>query len=386
MNRLSAVLLSSTLLAGAAGCRNENAAAAPADPPPPAVTFVALTPEQVAVTGEWIATLDGNVNAQIRPQVSGYLFAERIAKARSSARARCSSRSIGGRSKPRSPRHGRGSPRAAGAARQDRARPGARQAAGRTAGDCPESAGQRRERARRGAGGGRVGQGSGRDRRAEPRLHPRHVAHRRRGGDRQRADRRSRRPDDAPHDGLAGRSRSRRTSRSASRSTSAIAGQVSDARSGRAKLWQAQRRAHARARRRQHVPADAAPCSPSIARSIPRWARSASARLFPNPGNVLRPGQYGRVRAQTAVRQDALPRAAARGHGAAERLSGARADARQQGQRSARSTLGAAVGNRWIVEKGLKAGRPRRRRRALAVKDGTVVEAAARIAADPRGY
>ena len=74
MNRLSAVLLSSTLLAGAAGCRNENAAAAPADPPPPAVTFVALTPEQVAVTGEWIATLDGNVNAQIRPQVSGYLI------------------------------------------------------------------------------------------------------------------------------------------------------------------------------------------------------------------------------------------------------------------------------------------------------------------------
>ena len=73
MNRLSAVLLSSTLLAGAAGCRNENAAAAPADPPPPTVTFVALTPEQVAVTGEWIATLDGNVNAQIRPQVSGYL-------------------------------------------------------------------------------------------------------------------------------------------------------------------------------------------------------------------------------------------------------------------------------------------------------------------------
>ena len=65
--------MSSALLASAAGCRNENAAAAPADPPPPTVTFVALTPEQVAVTGEWIATLDGNVNAQIRPQVSGYL-------------------------------------------------------------------------------------------------------------------------------------------------------------------------------------------------------------------------------------------------------------------------------------------------------------------------
>jgi membrane fusion protein (multidrug efflux system) len=74
MNRLFAVFLSSSLLVGVAGCRNENASAAPADPPPPTVTFVALAPEQVAVTGEWIATLDGNVNAQIRPQVSGYLI------------------------------------------------------------------------------------------------------------------------------------------------------------------------------------------------------------------------------------------------------------------------------------------------------------------------
>ena len=48
-------------------------------PPPPmrlptTVSFVVVAPEQVAVTGEWIATLDGNVNAQIRPQVSGYLM------------------------------------------------------------------------------------------------------------------------------------------------------------------------------------------------------------------------------------------------------------------------------------------------------------------------
>ena len=74
MNRLLSLILSGALLAGAAGCRNENAAAAPADPPPQVVSFVAITPEEVAVTGEWIATLDGNVNAQIRPQVSGYLM------------------------------------------------------------------------------------------------------------------------------------------------------------------------------------------------------------------------------------------------------------------------------------------------------------------------
>jgi membrane fusion protein (multidrug efflux system) len=48
--------------------------AAPAPPPPQAVSVVELTPETVEVSSEWIATLDGFVNAQIRPQVSGYLI------------------------------------------------------------------------------------------------------------------------------------------------------------------------------------------------------------------------------------------------------------------------------------------------------------------------
>jgi RND family efflux transporter MFP subunit len=71
---LAASALAVATLAGAAGCRNENASAAVAAPPPPNVMFVVPAPEQVAITGEWIATLDGNVNAQIRPQVSGYLM------------------------------------------------------------------------------------------------------------------------------------------------------------------------------------------------------------------------------------------------------------------------------------------------------------------------
>jgi len=61
-------------MAGAAGCRDQNAAAATAPPPPPTVSVVTVAPERVAITGEWIATLDGLVNAQIRPQVSGYLL------------------------------------------------------------------------------------------------------------------------------------------------------------------------------------------------------------------------------------------------------------------------------------------------------------------------
>ncbi len=53
-------------------CR--NTAAAPVAPPPPEMSFIQVSPERVPLTSEWIATLDGYVNAQIRPQVTGYLI------------------------------------------------------------------------------------------------------------------------------------------------------------------------------------------------------------------------------------------------------------------------------------------------------------------------
>ena len=74
MNRLPLGVLLIAATAGAAGCRDQNAAAATAPPPPPTVSVVTVAPERVAISGEWIATLDGLVNAQIRPQVSGYLL------------------------------------------------------------------------------------------------------------------------------------------------------------------------------------------------------------------------------------------------------------------------------------------------------------------------
>jgi len=70
--KLFALLLGGARLAGGAGCRDGDAAAAPA-PPPQNVSFVTVAPEQVALASVWLATLDGTVNAQIRPQVSGYL-------------------------------------------------------------------------------------------------------------------------------------------------------------------------------------------------------------------------------------------------------------------------------------------------------------------------
>jgi membrane fusion protein (multidrug efflux system) len=56
------------------GC-DKKEAAAPAGPPPALpVTVVEVTPTDVPVTGEWVGTLDGFVNAQIQPQANGYLI------------------------------------------------------------------------------------------------------------------------------------------------------------------------------------------------------------------------------------------------------------------------------------------------------------------------
>ena len=57
-----------------AACQSTDAAVPKASPPsPPDVSVITVVPERVALTSEWIATLDGYVNAQIHPQVSGYL-------------------------------------------------------------------------------------------------------------------------------------------------------------------------------------------------------------------------------------------------------------------------------------------------------------------------
>ena len=51
------------------GCRGKAKVA----PPPTAVEVVMAQQQDVSVNGDWIATLDGYVNAQIQPEVSGYL-------------------------------------------------------------------------------------------------------------------------------------------------------------------------------------------------------------------------------------------------------------------------------------------------------------------------
>jgi RND family efflux transporter MFP subunit len=60
-------------------CREHAGAAAGATgaaPQPQAVTVLTVEPESLPVTSEWVTSLDGFVNAQIRPQVAGYLIAK----------------------------------------------------------------------------------------------------------------------------------------------------------------------------------------------------------------------------------------------------------------------------------------------------------------------
>src|SRR5215510_12339273 len=64
-----AALLAAAL---AAGCARK----APPSPPPVAVEVVPVVQRDVPILGEWIGTLDGSVNADIRPKIEGYVLRE----------------------------------------------------------------------------------------------------------------------------------------------------------------------------------------------------------------------------------------------------------------------------------------------------------------------
>jgi len=79
------------------------------------------------------------------------------------------------------------------------------------------------------------------------------------------------------------------------------------------------------------------------------------AAAFPNPGNVLRPGEYGKVRAVTETRHDALlvPQA-----GVTE-LQGSYQAAIVNGDNKVEIRpvqVGAQVGGKWVVTKGVAFG------------------------------
>src|SRR5579863_1680442 len=65
----SAVFILATMLTFSYGCGNEK----PVEAAPPVVEVVEVTQKDVPISKEWVATLTGKVNAQIRAQVAGYL-------------------------------------------------------------------------------------------------------------------------------------------------------------------------------------------------------------------------------------------------------------------------------------------------------------------------
>jgi RND family efflux transporter MFP subunit len=69
--QVTAALACTAMMSLAAGCAGGDAVRQP--PPPPTVSVVQVKPEAVELSSEWVTTLDGSVNAEIRPQVSGYI-------------------------------------------------------------------------------------------------------------------------------------------------------------------------------------------------------------------------------------------------------------------------------------------------------------------------
>jgi len=73
MKWISIALVAAVLLVSAIGCSSGKVRAA-APPPPTVVKVAPVIQKDVPVQGEWVGTLEGYVNAQIQPQVSGYLI------------------------------------------------------------------------------------------------------------------------------------------------------------------------------------------------------------------------------------------------------------------------------------------------------------------------
>lgn len=96
------------------------------------------------------------------------------------------------------------------------------------------------------------------------------------------------------------------------------------------------------------------------------------AGIFPNPGNVLRPGQYGRVRAVTATKTDALlvPQRAV------SELQGSYQVAVVNGANKIEMRtvkVGERSGSEWVIEEGLKAGETVVVEGTQKIKPGAVV-------------
>jgi RND family efflux transporter MFP subunit len=74
--RLGLILSCDLLGILGAGCNRKT----PQQPHPPQVEVASVIQKNVSIKSEWVATLDGYVNAQIQPQVTGYLIKQDYAE------------------------------------------------------------------------------------------------------------------------------------------------------------------------------------------------------------------------------------------------------------------------------------------------------------------
>lgn len=74
MKRSVVVGLGVVFAMGAAGLACREKTAPPPPPGPPSVVVAPVVQQDVPVSKEWIGTTDGNVNAEIRPKIEGYLL------------------------------------------------------------------------------------------------------------------------------------------------------------------------------------------------------------------------------------------------------------------------------------------------------------------------
>jgi len=76
----SAGLLASAMIPVLSGCSGTSAAASGPQMAPPEVEVVRVEPRNVPIYREWIGTLDGMVNAAIKAEVTGYLLTQNYAE------------------------------------------------------------------------------------------------------------------------------------------------------------------------------------------------------------------------------------------------------------------------------------------------------------------
>jgi len=93
---------------------------------------------------------------------------------------------------------------------------------------------------------------------------------------------------------------------------------------------------------------------------------------FPNPGNVLRPGQYGRVRVETSTKKDALllPQSAVLNLQGSYQVAVVGGD-HKVSMRAIKP--GATVGTMWVIDEGLKPGEQVVVEGLQQIREGTVV-------------